>query len=94
MKLYDLLYKKSEDKNGKARWERVGVVIDKEGKMSIKLDMMAVSSDSSDSPRRKRLGWLVRDRKGRRKKARFKRWCGADYAPHPLTGSKVIIFIK
>jgi len=91
--LFTLLNSIERSINGKARWEKVGVLIDKEGKKSIKLDLMPISSDSSDSPRRKRLGWLVRYRRGRRKKYRFKRWCGADYAPHPLTGSKVIIFI-
>ena len=51
MKLYDLLYKKSEDKNGKARWERVGTLIDKGDKQSVKLDMMPIS--------KKWDGWLV-----------------------------------
>ncbi len=56
MRIYDLLYKKADNK-GKARWEKVGVLIDKEdGKKSIKLDLIPVSSDSSDSPRRKRMG--------------------------------------
>jgi len=45
MKLYDLLYKKSEYKNGKARWERVGTLIDKGDKKSIKLDMLLVSKE-------------------------------------------------
>jgi len=45
-----LLWKKSEDK-GKARWEKVGVLIEKEGKKSIKLDLMPVSKDWD--------GWLV-----------------------------------
>ncbi len=50
MKVYDLLWKKSED-NGKARWERVGVLITKDdGKMSIKVDLIPVSNWD---------GWLV-----------------------------------
>jgi hypothetical protein len=50
MKLYDLLWKKSET-NGKARWEKIGTLIDKGDKKSIKLDMMPVSKDWD--------GWLV-----------------------------------
>lgn len=50
MKIYDLLWKRSEDQDGKARWEKIGVLIDKDGKKSIKLDLIpAVSWD----------GWLV-----------------------------------
>lgn len=59
MKINDLLWKKAEDKGGKTKWEKVGILLDKEGKKSIKLDLMPVSSDSSDSPSRKRLGWMV-----------------------------------
>jgi len=44
MTIYDLLWKRSE-KNGKARWEKVEVLIDKEGKKSVKLDLMPVSKD-------------------------------------------------
>lgn len=51
MKIYDLLWKRAEDEGGKARWEKVGVLIDKEGKKSIKLDLMPVSKDWD--------GWLV-----------------------------------
>lgn len=52
MKIYDLLWKRAEDKGGKARWENVGVLIDKEdGKKSIKLDLIPVSRDWD--------GWLV-----------------------------------
>ncbi len=51
MKLYDLLYKKSEDKNGKARWERVGTLIDKGDKKSVKLDVIPISKEWD--------GWLV-----------------------------------
>jgi hypothetical protein len=39
-KTFDVLWKKSES-NGKALWERVGVMLEKEdGKKSIKLDMI------------------------------------------------------
>jgi hypothetical protein len=37
MKIYDLLWKRSENK-GKARWERVGILMDKDGKLSVKID--------------------------------------------------------
>lgn len=52
MKIYDLLWKRAEDKNGKARWERVGVLMEKDdGKLSLKLDLIPVSKDWD--------GWLV-----------------------------------
>lgn len=50
MKIYDLLWKRNEDKNGKARWERVGVLIDKEDRKSIKFDLIPVGQWD---------GWLV-----------------------------------
>ncbi len=69
MKINDLLWKRTEDKNGKARWEKIGALIDKEGKKSVKLDLIPVSSDSSDSlssasrwgdrGEKDRDGWLV-----------------------------------
>ncbi len=47
-KVYDLLWlreKKSEDKqDSKNRWETVGVLIDNDGKMSVKLNVMPVGS--------------------------------------------------
>lgn len=50
MKVYDLLWKRSEDK-GKARWEKVGVLMEKEeGKRSVKLDLIPASNWD---------GWLV-----------------------------------
>ncbi len=50
MKVYDLLWRKSED-NGKVRWEKVGVLITKDdGKMSIKVDLVPASNWD---------GWLV-----------------------------------
>lgn len=50
-KVYDLLWKKSEDREGKARWEKVGVLMEKEdGKKSVKLDLIPVGSWD---------GWLV-----------------------------------
>jgi hypothetical protein len=51
MTIYDLLWKRAEDKNGKARWEKVGVLIEKDGKLSLKLDLIPVSKDWD--------GWLV-----------------------------------
>ena len=49
-KTYDVLWKKSET-NGKAHWERVGVMLEKEdGKKSIKLDLMPAGNWE---------GWLV-----------------------------------
>ena len=48
--IYDLLWKRSENK-GKTIWENVGVLIDKEGKKSIKLDLIPVSKECD--------GWLV-----------------------------------
>ncbi|MDH5769619.1 MAG: hypothetical protein OEZ31_11800 [Nitrospirota bacterium] len=44
MKIYDLFWEKSEN-NGKNRGENVGVLIDKEGKKSIKLDLIPVSKE-------------------------------------------------
>jgi hypothetical protein len=46
MKIYELLWKReegSEDKKaGKTRWENVGVLIENEGKRSVKLNVMPV----------------------------------------------------
>ena len=46
MKIYDLLWKreeKSEDKkDSKTRWENVGVLIENEGKRSVKLNVIPV----------------------------------------------------
>lgn len=49
-KIYDLIRKKSEDPEGKARWEKLGVMIDKDGKLSVKLDLLPVGEWD---------GWLV-----------------------------------
>jgi len=59
-KLYNLLAeanrivgpaKKGEDKNGKARWEKVGVLMERdEGKKSVKIDLVPAGSWD---------GWLV-----------------------------------
>ena len=66
MKIYDLLWKKSET-NGKARWEKVGALIEKDGKKSIKLDLMPVSITWD--------GWLVvserREREGTERQSSF-----------------------
>ena len=49
-KIHDLLWKKSETK-GKAQWEKVGVILEKEqGKMSVKLDVLPAGNWD---------GWLV-----------------------------------
>jgi hypothetical protein len=49
-KVYDLLWKKSEE-NGKAVWEKVGIMLEKDnGKRSLKLDLMPMGSWD---------GWLV-----------------------------------
>ena len=51
MTIYDLFWKRSADK-GKIRWERVGIMMEKDdGKKSVKIDMMPVSKDWD--------GWLV-----------------------------------
>lgn len=49
MKLCDLLWK--SETNVKARWERIGTLIDKGDKKSIKLDMLPISKEWD--------GWLV-----------------------------------
>lgn len=49
-KIFDLLWKKSENE-GKAQWERVGVMLVKEdGKKSMKLDVLPIGQWD---------GWLV-----------------------------------
>ncbi len=46
MKVYDLLWKREEKseekKNGKTRWENVGVLIENEEKRSVKLNLVPV----------------------------------------------------
>ena len=69
MFLFTLLNSIERSRNGKARWEKIGVLIDKEGKKPVKLDILPVSSDSSDSlssasrwgdrGEKDRDGWLV-----------------------------------
>lgn len=50
MKSYDIVWKRTEDE-GKARWEKVGVLLEKDnGKMSIKLDLIPATGWD---------GWLV-----------------------------------
>ncbi len=45
MKIYDLLWKKTDnDKAGKAKWERVGILMDREGKLSVKMDVIPASN--------------------------------------------------
>lgn len=57
MIIYDLLWKRSEDK-GKARWEKVGILMEKDdGRKSVKIDMIPANNWD---------GWLVvAERKGR-----------------------------
>ncbi len=54
MKIYDLLWKreeKSEDKkDSKAQWENVGVLIENDGKRSIKLNVVPAGNWD---------GWLI-----------------------------------
>ncbi len=54
MKVYDLLWKREEKseekKNGKTRWENVGVLIENEDKRSVKLNLVPVGDWD---------GWLV-----------------------------------
>jgi hypothetical protein len=51
MAIYDLLWKEGEDKGGKARWSKVGILMEKEGgKRSVKLTTLPVGSWD---------GWLV-----------------------------------
>ncbi len=56
-KTYDLLWKRSET-NGKAQWERVGIMLEKDdGKRSMKLDLLPAGGWD---------GWLVvSERKGK-----------------------------
>jgi hypothetical protein len=51
MKIYDLLWKRADsEKTGRVFWEKVGMLMDKDGKMSVKIDMI---------PARNWDGWLV-----------------------------------
>ena len=51
MTIYDLLWKEGEDKGGKARWSKVGILMEKnDGKKSVKLNTLPVGSWD---------GWLV-----------------------------------
>ena len=67
MTIYDLLWKRPDSKSEKVRWEKVGVFIDKDGKKSIKLDLMPVSKDWD--------GWLLvserREREGTERQSSF-----------------------
>jgi hypothetical protein len=50
MKVYDLVWKRTEDR-GKARWEKVGIMTEKEdGKKSVKIDLLPAGNWD---------GWLV-----------------------------------
>lgn len=51
MKTYDIVWKRTEDKQGKARWERVGILlVDDMGKMKIKIDLIPAGNWD---------GWLI-----------------------------------
>ncbi len=63
MVFFTLLNSIERSINGKAGWEKVRVLIDKEGKKSIKLDMIPVSKDWN--------GWfMVSERKAREEAAK------------------------
>ena len=58
MKVYDLLWKREEKseenkseekKNGKIRWENVGVLIENEGKRSVKLNLVPAAIGTAGS---------------------------------------------
>jgi hypothetical protein len=55
MKIYDLLWrreeKSEEKKDGKVQWENVGVLIENDGKRSIKLNVVPVGGNWD--------GWLI-----------------------------------
>ncbi|NWF98677.1 MAG: hypothetical protein HXY52_07075 [Nitrospirae bacterium] len=57
MEIYDLLWKRPDsEKSGKVFWEKVGILVNKDGKMSVKIDMI---------PARDWDGWLeVMKKKG------------------------------
>ena len=41
MKIYDLLWKRNnQEKSGKVFWEKVGMLMDKDGKLSVKMDLI------------------------------------------------------
>jgi hypothetical protein len=41
MKIYDLLWKRNDgEKSGKVFWQKVGILVDKEGKLSVKIDLL------------------------------------------------------
>lgn len=51
MKIYDLLWKKTEsEKTGKIFWQKVGMLMDKDGKLSVKMDLIPAASWD---------GWLI-----------------------------------
>ena len=51
MAIYDLIWKEGEDKSGKARWSKVGILMEKgDGKKSVKLTTLPVGNWD---------GWLV-----------------------------------
>jgi hypothetical protein len=51
MKMYDLLWKKNgNEKGGKVFWEKVGILMDRDGKFSVKIDLVPASNWD---------GWLV-----------------------------------
>jgi hypothetical protein len=51
MKIYDLLWKKTEgEKTGKIFWQKVGMLMDKDGKLSVKMDLIPAANWD---------GWLV-----------------------------------
>ena len=58
-KVYDVLYKRTEDKKGRGVWLKCGVMLQKisDGKMSLKLDAVPVGKEFD--------GWFtISERKG------------------------------
>jgi hypothetical protein len=51
MKIYDLLWKRNDgEKSGKVFWEKVGILMDKDGKLSVKMNLIPAGNWD---------GWLV-----------------------------------
>ncbi|MEM7827825.1 MAG: hypothetical protein QW561_00640 [Candidatus Aenigmatarchaeota archaeon] len=45
MEVYDVLFRQTGNKNGEARWQKIGILVDKDGKLSLKLDFIPTSKD-------------------------------------------------
>lgn len=51
MTVYDVLFRQTGNKNGEARWQKIGILVDKDGKLSLKLDFIPIAKDWD--------GWLI-----------------------------------